>query len=340
MRNKLLVLLSVFPGLVIYSTSHADEYRFDQGVLQGESFYLSGYGNLVLDAPKGAPASASIDDLSLFVNGRVSQWVNPFFEIEVSGYTVWQQGSEPRSNGYLIPERLYNDARLTESDTLRVGKMLSPVGDWNLVHAAPLVPTSTRPLTTYRGFSEYASGVSWLHENPQGNGPDWQFYWQPGNEWFRRPDAIAARHYYNVFGVHVNWPMGLVDKAGLSFQHGQLTATGGNYTLLGFNARKTFGKLMLESEAATSQRSGTAIAHSTEWGIYGLADYAFSSRWHGLLEWENYQDHQVDRHSRNVLLGVAYKPEASVVWKLEYVHQYGISRDIPSGVKTSFSVLF
>lgn len=341
MRNRLLAPLLFLPGLLICSTCHADEYHLGQGMPLGENFLLSGYSNLALDAPKGAPASASVDDLSLFVNGRINRWVNPFVEVELSSLTLLQQGNGPRSNGYLITERIYDDARLTESDTLRIGKMLSPVGDWNLIHAAPLVPIATRPLTTYRGFSEYASGVSWLHENSQGDGPNWQLYWQPGHEWLQRPDAIASRHYQDVFGGHVNWSMGLSDKVGLSFQHGQLTETGGNYTMVGINVRKTFGKLMLESEAVSSQRSSDSpLAHNKEWGIYGLADYAFASHLHGVVEWEHYQDHLVDRHSQNTLLGLTYKPEPGIVWKLEYVHQYGESKDIPTGWQASFSVLF
>ncbi len=341
MQNKLLVLLFLLSGLTAQAPCHADEYHFGQGLLVGKDFFFSGYGNFLYEAPKDAPAAVSIDDLSLFVSGRVNQWINPFFEIEVSGTTLWQQGNGSRSNGYVIPERIYDDVRITESDAVRVGKILSPVGDWNLIHAAPLVPTTTRPLTTYWGFSEYATGISWLHENLQGSGADWQLYSQPGNEWFPRPNDIAPRHYSNVWGGHINWPMGLVDKIGLSFQHGELTATGGNYSLFGINARKTFGKLKLESEAVTSQRSGNAaLAHGNEWGIYGLADYAITPRWHGLFEWEHYQDHLVDQHSRNTLLGIAYKPESSVVWKLEYVHQYGISQDIPTGWKASLSALF
>lgn len=340
MRNKLLALLISLFGLAPHASSHADEYRLGQGMLLGQDFFLSGYGNLVLDAPKGGPSALSADDLSLFVSGQVNRWVNPFFEIELSGATLLQEGSGPRSNGYVIPERLYNDLHMTESGTLRIGKMLSPVGDWNLIHAAPLVPISTRPLATYRGFSEYISGVSWLHEDARGNGPDWQLYWQPGNEWSQRPDAIAPRHYHNVWGAHVNWPLGLADKIGLSFQSGELASTGGRYALVGANARKTIGRLMLESEAVSSQRSGPTQAHGSEWGIYGLADYAFTPHWHGMFEWEHYQDHQVDRHSRNALLGIAYKPEPSLVWKLEYNHQYGESRNLPSGWQASFSVLF
>ncbi|MDD5298009.1 MAG: hypothetical protein PHU46_13960 [Rhodocyclaceae bacterium] len=341
MSEKLLALFVLLAGLALPATGRAEDYRLGQGVFLGENLILSGYANLVFEVPHGAPATLSVDDLSLFVSARVNRWLNPFVEIEVSGAQLATQGDAPRVNGYLIPERLYNDARVTESDTLRVGKMLSPVGDWNLVHAAPLVPTATRPLSTYWGFSEYISGLSWLHAPSEGRGPDWQVYWQPGRELAERPDAIAPRHYRNVWGAHVNWPMGLVDKLGVSLQRGQLASTGDYYTLLGANARKTFGRLRLEGEAVSSRRSCRPLsAHCSEWGGYGLADYAFTSRWHGLLEWETYQDHLVERRSRNALLGIAYKPESYMVWKLEYVHQYGESQNIPTGWQASFSVLF
>ena len=38
-----------------------------------------------------------------------------------------------------LTERYYNDAYLSDDLTLRFGKMLAPVGAWNLFHAAPLV---------------------------------------------------------------------------------------------------------------------------------------------------------------------------------------------------------
>lgn len=340
MRHKLFVLLFCQFGLAASPTVSADEYHLGQGMPMGD-FLLSGYANLVAESPSGGIASASLDDLSLFVSGNVNRWINPFSEVEFASRTLAQQGDRPRSNGHLILERFYNDARLSDADTLRIGKMLSPVGDWNLVHAAPLVPTITRPLTTFMGFSEYTNGWSWLHENPLGNGPDWQFYWQPNREWHERPASIIHRHYSDVWGAHVNWPLGFLDKAGASFQQGQLVETGEIYRVYGANLRKSFGNLMLESEATTSTWSGTAPrAHDHEAGIYALADYAFTSRWHGIMEWEYFQNHQLVQASRNTLVGVAYKPEPALVWKLEAVHQMGVSQDIPSGLLASFSTLF
>ena len=340
MRHKLLVLLLFQFGLAASTAGHAEEYHLGQGLPVGD-FLLSGYANLVADAPRGGIATGSIDDFSLFVSGRVNRWLNPFIETEISSLTLAQQGGGPRSNGNFILERFYNDARISDSDTLRVGKMLAPVGDWNLVHAAPLVPTITRPLTTFQGFSEYANGVSWLHENPMGEGPDWQLYWQPGNEWHERPASITRHHFRDVWGAHVNWPLGFADKVGASFQRGQLVETGETYHISGVNLRKSFSKLLLETEATTSTWSGAVPrAHDRESGAYVLTDYAFSPRWHGILEWEHYQDHLVAQPSRNTLVGVAYKPEPTLVWKLEYVNQMGVSPDIPTGWFASFSTLF
>ena len=340
MRSKLLVLLFCQFCLATSSTVSADEYHIGQGMPMGD-FLLSGYANLVAESPHGGVTSASLDDLSLFVSGNVNRWINPFTEAEFASLTLARQGGGKRSHGQLFLERFFNDAHLSDSDTLRIGKMLSPVGDWNLVHAAPLVPTITRPLTSFMGFSEYANGWSWLHENLLGEGLDWQLYWQPNREWHERPASIIHRHYSDVWGAHVNRSLGFMDKAGASFQQGQLVETAETYRLYGANLRKSFGNLMLESEATTSTWSGIAPrAHDHEAGIYTLADYSFTPRWHGILEWEYFQDHQWLQSSRNTLAGIAYKPEPALVWKLEVVHQMGGAQDIPSGLLASFSALF
>lgn len=340
MRQKLFAVLLFQFGLAASPAAHAEEYHLGQGLPIGD-FLLSGYANLVAEAPNGGIAKGSIDDFSLFVSGRVNRWINPFLETELASLTLEQQGDGRRSNGHFILERLYNDARISESDTLRIGKMLAPVGDWNLVHAAPLVPTVTRPLTTFHGFSEYTNGVSWLHENDLGEGPDWQLYWQPGVEWHERPSTIIHRHYREVWGAHVNWPLGFADKAGISFQHGQMVETGETFNVYGANLRKTFGKWMLESEATSSSWSGAAPrVRDRESGAYLLADYALTSRWHGIAEWEFFQDHLVQQVSRNTLAGIAYRPEPAIAWKLEYVHQMGVSSYISSGWFASFSTLF
>jgi hypothetical protein len=283
-----------------------------------------------------------MDDLSLFVGGRINQWVNPFTEVELSKHTLIQQGGGA-VHGDVIIERFYNESAITEHDELRVGKILTPLGDWNLVHAAPLIPTITRPYSTARGFDAYLSGINWKHTSDS-DAPDVQLYFQPDNELFKRPESQTTRNFHKVFGGHINVPLGFVDKVGVSFQHGELIESGEMFTLYGFNANKSLGKLKLESEAITAHFSGAAPrAHDKESGIFALADYAITTRWHGILEGEYYQDHMVGMPSRSTMLAVAYKPSAPMVWKLEYIHQAGVSASIApvhTGLKASFSFLF
>ncbi len=332
--------LSFLLGLALASSCRADDYHPGQGLRAGD-FLVSGYANVVAESPQGSPAQLSIDDLSLFVSGRVNRWLNPFLETEVSSATLLQSGDAAIDRGHFVMERFYDDIGLSAEDTLRVGKILAPVGDWNLIHAAPLVPTTTRPLTTQRGFSEYANGLSWLRDPGPGAGPDWQIYWQPGREWLPKPASIAPEHFRNILGAHLDWSSGLSDSFGISFQQGRSDSADERYRLLGFNVRRSIARLTLESEATRTLWSGAAPRfHDRESGIYALADYAFSRRWHGILEAEHYQGRHSAGPSKNTLLGLAYKPQPALVWKLEYVHQTGDAREIPTGWLASFSVLF
>jgi len=347
MRHMLLPLVLFQLGLVFSPICQAEGYVLGQGWQSG-NYYFSGYTNIEVVDRFDAPTRLDLDDLSLFAGGRINQWANPFMEVELSKHTLIQQGGGS-VDGDIIIERFYNDAIVSENDTLRVGKILTPLGDWNLVHAAPLIPIITRPYTTARGFDAYMSGISWMHDPESGVVSDLQLYWQPDNEWFKRPTSQTLRNFRNVLGGHINMPLGLVDKIGASFQQGQLIETGETFTLYGFNANKSFGKLKLESEAITAHFSGAVLpgatprVHDRESGIFVLADYTVTSQWHGILEWERYQDHTVNMPSRNTLIAVAYKPVVPMVWKLEYIHQAGVSASIApirTGLKASFSLLF
>jgi len=341
MLGRVLAGLLACLGVSAWGPAHAGSYQLGQG-MRVDRFLFSGYGNFVAESPHGEPARLVVDDLSLYVNGSVNRWVNPFIEAEVTGATVFQQGArKDASSGNIVLERFYNDFHLSSSDTLRVGKILSPVGDWNLIHAAPLVPTVNRPLTTYRGFAEYASGVDWLHESNGGWVPDWQIYWQPGRELGQRPDRVSPRHYREVFGAHVNWRLGLMDNIGLSYQQGELTTDSERYRLVGINGRKFFGRLMIEGEATTAHWTGQpAGGRNREWGAFALAQYRLTRHWYGVAAHEVFQPHGTAPRSRSNMLGISYKPMPALVWKLEYVQQLDQSREMPTGWSFSCAVLF
>lgn len=343
MRHTFLTLALIPLGLLSAPASHADDYELGQGWRSG-NFYLSGYTNIEVIDRFGLPAKLDLDDLSVFASGKVNQWVNPFAEVELSKHTLIQQGGGAK-NGEVIVERVYNDVIFSEQDTLRVGKFLPPIGEWNVTHAAPLLPTISRPYSAAHGFADYLSGINWQHESSSAAMPDWQLYWQPDNEWFKRSVSQTIRNYHNVVGGHLSKSVGIKDKVGASFQHGTLIERNETYTLLGLDASRSFGKLKLQSEALISRFSDAIPkAHYTEAGIFALADYAVTPQWHGVVEAEYYQDHTVVASSRSTLLAVNYRPgSVPVVWKLEYTHQAGVPSPIAkvrTGLKASLSFFF
>lgn len=347
MRHTLLPLLLFHLGLMFSPISQAEGYELGQG-WHGRNYYLSGYTNIDVIDRFGIPSRLDLDDLSLFAGGRINQWANPFMEVELAKHTLIRQGGGAE-HGDVIVERFYNEAIFSEHDTLRVGKILTPLGDWNLVHAAPLVPLITRPYSTARGFDSYVSGINWQHDPESGAKPSLQLYWQPDTEWFKRPLNQTNRNFRNVVGGHLNSPLSLIDKIGASFQHGVFIETGETFTLYGANVNKSFGKLMLESEAVTAKFSGVVLpgapprVHDNETGIFVLADYAITSQWHGILEGEYYQDHVMPVASRSTSVTLTYKLSVSAIWKLEYIHQAGESASIApitTGLKASFSTMF
>ena len=345
MLKQSLIVALLLLGMVTTALCFADGYELGQG-WHGGNYYLSGYTSLEIVDRFDAPSKLDLDDLSLFAGGRINQWVNPFMETELSKHTLIRQGGNPQ-HGDVIIERFYNDLIFSEQDSLRVGKMLTPLGDWNLVHASPLVPLVTRPYSTGAGFHDYVSGVNWKHDLGEGL-PHVEVYWQPDNEWFKRPSSQTVRNFHNVSGVHVNFPMGLIDKIGLSVQHGQLISTAETYSLFGYNFSKTLGDIRLQSEGLSAAFSGTVASggtrfHKRESGLFALADYAFSQQWHGILEAEYYRDHLMPQSSRSVSVATYYKPSVPTMLKLEYIHQAGVETSfapIKTGVKASFSFMF
>ena len=308
------------------------------------NFNYSGYVEVIASKPSAGKAKLVVDDVSLFITGHVNKWLNPFIETELTRITILQSGGRLFSNntGDVDLERLYNDSYLTDNLSVRVGKMLTPFGEWNLVHASPLVWTTTRPMTTYRGFNQFTSGISLNYADARSALPEIQFYTQPGGEILPKRTLLFLRNYIHVTGFHLNWPSGLNDKLGLSFQHAQVEDTNEQQTLAGFNFNKEFGPLAFETEGFHAHLSGinAARVRDNEWGAYLQGAYALNERWNLLGRYEHYVDRGYVTAAEHSLLGVSYKTAPSTVWKLEYVKQHGQQLNLSTGLFASFSTFF
>jgi hypothetical protein len=329
-------------GIVFHSVGSAqaeDGYRLGHGYDIGP-FNIAGYSNLVANLPTGGTKSLTLDDLSAFVSGHLGRLINPFTEAELTHFDLARSGPKNGDADFVL-ERLYNDTYLTDSVTLRLGKMLAPVGAWNVIHAAPLVLTTARPAVTDRDFSEYISGASLQYSDPTAHFPDVQLYWQPTGELSERPSSLAYHRYRSVAGAHVSYSLGLLDEIGASFQQSK-DINGDDQSLWGFDYHYSIGKLSFQGEATWSDIGHDAAAPSrdTEWGLYTAASYALTDRWSVYSWYESFADRTAPSTAQDVLVGIAYRPQPAIVLRLEYLQNVGGQPVNPTGVTASWSVLF
>jgi len=341
-RCWLWALASVLVGLGLPARAEIS-YQTGHGLDLGD-VNVAGYANLVGEMPQDRRTSLKLDDMSLFVTGHVNRIFNPFVELERTNQPLFY-GTGPHTladQPNMVLERIYNDTYLSDEFTLRAGKMHAPVGEWNQIHAAPLVLTTTRPLATQRGFSAYVSGASLLYVDAADELPEIQVYWQPVEDLAVRPKTLTRRRFRDVEGAHVNWPIGLTDKIGVSFQRSRTVGSDEDQLVYGANAKYSFYGFSIDAEATVSSISGgnRPLYRRNEGGAYVLGSYALSEQWSVFSWYEHYVDRREKAQASDALFGVAFRPIPSVVLKVERVKNFDANWGNPTGYFASLAVMF
>lgn len=324
------------------SAAHAAQpYRWGNGMDLGQ-VNLAGYANLEADAPRGQPDTLNLD-LSAFVSGHFGRYLNPFTEAEIDELTLAREQGSSHSGTFTI-ERLYNDFYLRPSLTLRVGKMLTPVGEWNVTHAPPLVWTVNRPLATYYSFPEFTSGAS-LHYQWDRHGLwDARLYAQPGKDLFWKASDYRPRKYTRVLGVDIRYSKDSLsrDRIGLSWQTAHLPQSHGDQEYVSIYGGATIGPIRWSFQVSSTRIHGntTPLAHQHEHGGYLQAVYPVTGRWYLIAQGERYQTRDYPMPALRRVIGAVYRPQPAISWKLDYLNASGASTGPPTGVYAALAVLF
>src|SRR5882672_5804059 len=136
------------------------EYHLGQGLQLGNSgLTRGGYGSVRVEDLHRHPPQLTLSALSLFVSWDTGTRVHFFSEVKLEDVAVTrgERAFDDRDHGIEL-ERLYADVYLAEAATVRLGKFLTPIGRWNLIHADPLVWTTSRPLITSQPFATNTTG--------------------------------------------------------------------------------------------------------------------------------------------------------------------------------------
>ncbi len=343
MRVFILLFVALL-SMVSLPTAVADDtgstYHLGNGYPVGETgFRLGGYASAQMGAPRAAPKYFDVSDLSLFLTWDNGSRLRFFSELEV-GDAFRAKGHQAlgTQDAHFEFERGYFDALVNNHLTVRIGKFLTPIGQWNVIHAAPLVWTSSRPVATENLFSTHASGLMLHGSVPLAKRQlEYSVY---GDVSDNIDPHRSQGPFENAIGAHLRYFLDDSLQLGASFSDFALNEPSpARYFLSGFDVAWSYQKFELSGEIVY-RASGHAYTKNTWQGFLQSAiPTPLDPHWFVIGRYEFF-DQLKDKTGQVGLLGLAYRPLPPVIWKLEY--RLGVHNELlaPDGPSTSIAILF
>ncbi len=303
---------------------------------------VSGYAKLKTSSPNRAPTEVELDDLSLFISGKFNRWLNPFLEAETYKIPLWEEGKGAQFNSAkLVVERLYNDIHVTENDTFRAGKFLAPINHWNIVHAAPLVWTTTRPVTSSYSRANYATGFSLRHDFDALAGHALEVYWQPVEEFNPKPLTEHERHYETVAGARWIAHEDLDYYLGVAFQHADVAKRNETRNSISIDGNWQHKWFELESELLFTHVDTDQLHYRDhDWGGYVQMAVPLVQHFNLIGRYEHFEFANKADVTDTALGGIVYRPVPRLSFKLEWQQTQGSVYQNQTGLYSSIAVLF
>lgn len=306
-------------------------------------FRLGGYSSAGVTLHRDENAEAAINEVSLLLtwNGD-SRW-SFFGELELERPLSWNDDRKFHSKeSHLDLERLYLDYSISETMNLRLGRFLTPNSRWNLLHASPLVWTSTRPLATYRLFPTGTNGLM-LHGSVPVNdyAVDYMLFAEMLEDQEKDNFDLPFEHVRGVrLALSKQWNFGI---SLLSFEEKDIKALGGQdktYRMLGLDFIRQFGEVELSGEAfarftqsGNDGGSGAYLQAAVPLNALGL------NNWFWLTRLETLQRPK-EGSSERWLTGATWRVKPTQLLKLEFAGGSGNQPEAPRGFIASYAFLF
>jgi len=314
------------------------EYHLGQGLRLGNSgLTLGGYGSVRYEALRGNSPQLTLSALSLFISWDTETRIRFFSELELEDFTLARgERSFGSRTDALEVERLYADVYLFDEATLRLGKFLTPVGRWNLIHADPLVWTTSRPLVTFQPFAPDTTGMM-LYGSllPLGKDIDYSVYLELTDG--LDPDSHEGP-FNEAVGLHLTTHVGPTEL-GVSyanFERGQ--EDGERENLLGLDF--LWARQRLELTGEFLYRVGTRSPDGDEWGLFVQGTVPLSARTFAIGRYEFFDPRGLLPGVHLWVAGLAFRPLPSLVLRAEYSFARDNVAKVPEGFATSVALLF
>ncbi len=342
---RALARAAVGAGLLLAAAAPARAQLPAPPVSSPEPIHVGAYGGAVFGRAErsgiGTETGVTEANFAVLLSGTVARRLSYFGELEAASTTRenWTGNEEDHS---LALVRLYVEYAFADALRIRAGRFLTPVGQWNEIHAEPLTWTAHRPLVTYRPFAKSLTGVMATGQFAlAGHDAGYAFYASLLGDRFRRDQESAFVHAYgaraavelrqglfvgaSAVAFRASRPVG-PDEYGNEPQEPEVGGDEppgyeeweedrGNRALFGVDLSWRFAGAELMGEATSL--SATAHAPTERGGYLQLAvPIVPSIRLYAVGRTELY-DPVVDRSLRVQTLGLTMRPTRHVTLKVE-----------------------
>ena len=327
-------------------------YHLGEGLyFPAKGLRVGGYANLQYYNVDGQAPTLRSRDISVFVTKDLGPRLQLFTEVDAGDalHLAGSRSSERHSE--LNIERLYLDYRANQWVNLRLGKFLTPVGQWNQIHADPLTWTVSRPLSTSAAFARHAAGAMMFGTVATGGHDlDYWVFADDSRDLDVGPDqdqafATSGTHlairnnFQRALGGRVLWhATGDRFSIGMSALDYQLREPRQSYRLVGIDFSWTGRYLSLSGEGI--HRSGGASNQPEEVGGFVEAEVPVTRRLYLIGRLERYRTSLPAQTVTLHTVALNYRPLRGLVFKLEHRDSNRQTELAPSGWLASFAVLF
>jgi hypothetical protein len=316
-------------------------YSPGQGLSLGDSgFVLGGYAAASLSDAESEPWQLRGDSLSAMLWWEGDSRLRFFMETELENALTIRRDEVTTEGAEVALERLHVDYAFSDAFQLRLGKFLTPIGRWNVVHAAPLTWTTSRPLITESTFPTNATGAMAYGTVPVlGRGLDWSVYAAPGAELAAEDDIDTFEEAYGLRLAYALTPELNIGLSYVTFE--QQYEPDERKKLYGIDFRWAYRRFELSGEYAQRNRDDDEESyHVDEDGGYLQAVIPLTQRLYGVLRYEQFlrSDSEDDLHY--YLGGFNYHFTGNAVLKLEFSKAVENDLGVREGFLSSVAVLF
>ncbi|NKF22823.1 hypothetical protein [Solimonas marina] len=311
----------------------------------GAGFNLGGYSAAEVADYLGDDPAMTLRSLSLLLSWQgQGRW--SFFS-EVEGENLFTINADQLGMRYdgdsdhdldIGLERFYVDYAWSDALQFRIGKFLTPIGRWNVIHAAPLTWTTSRPLITESTFPTNATGAMVHGVLPIGERTlEWALYASPGEELAPEHDSNPFKEAY---GLRLDFDVGYGLQLGASAVEFEQTHDAGEHkTLYGVDFLWQYLDYELSGEWAYRVRT-RGDDSADERGAYIQAVAPIVGSLFGVARYESFNPSGSDPGLNLYIGGLAWRFHPGWVTKVEYRFATDNGVDEPEGWLGSISVLF